>query len=131
MLIDTMFELKSLGTDGNRIEATLGIITESPIYKAHFPQRPITPGVCIIQIVQEVIEKACNTKLLLANARNVKFLNTLSPDSTTEVSLSIEYDPTSLSANAVMKNNDTMIAKMTLNFRQEAKSHASRSLASK
>ena len=116
MLIDTMFELKSLQVDDNTIEATLGILPDNAIYKAHFIGKPITPGVCIMQIVQEVIEKAHNIKLLLLNAKNVKFLNLLTPDSTEKVNLSIQYDPTTLSANAVMKDNETVIAKMILKY---------------
>jgi len=117
MLIDNMFELKSLQVDGNLIEASLKLLPDSPIYKVHFQNRPITPGVCIMQIVQEVIEKACNTRLLLVNAKNVKFLNLLTPDSTDNVSLTIQYDPASLLANAVMKDGETVIAKMMMKYK--------------
>lgn len=116
MLIDTMFELKSLQVDENTIEATLGILPDNAIYKAHFIGKPITPGVCIMQIVQEVLEKAIGSRLLLEKAKNVKFLSLLTPDSTEKVNLSIQYDPTTLSANAVMKDNETVIAKMILKY---------------
>lgn len=120
MLIDTMFEMKSLQVAENTIEATLGILPDNAIYKAHFIGRPITPGVCIMQIVQEVLEKAIGSRLLLEKAKNVKFLSLLTPDETQQVCLTINYDPATLTANAVMKDNETVIAKMTLTYRRDS-----------
>ncbi len=116
MLIDTMFELKSLQVEENTIDATLGIFPDNAIYRGHFPGRPITPGVCIMQIVQEVLEKAIGSRLLLEKAKDVKFLSMLSPDNTKQVRLTINYDPVTLTANAVMKDNETVITKMMLNY---------------
>lgn len=49
------------------------------IYKAHFPGQPITPGVCIIKIAAELLEKKLSRKLRLKVVKNVKFSATLSP----------------------------------------------------
>ena len=50
------------------LSAQYGIFLEekSFIYKAHFPNEPITPGVCIIQIAKELLE-------------DYAFLNVISP----------------------------------------------------
>lgn len=49
------------------------------IYRAHFPGNPITPGVCIIQMVAELLEITAGCPLELRRVGNVKFLNVLSP----------------------------------------------------
>lgn len=50
------------------------------IYAAHFPEMPITPGVCIIRIVEELLEEALGYHLRLCAIKNAKFLTVLKPD---------------------------------------------------
>ncbi len=50
------------------------------IYGAHFPEDPITPGVCILQIGLELLGRALGRPLELCRVKNVKFLSILRPD---------------------------------------------------
>lgn len=52
-----------------------------PIYEAHFPNMPITPGVCIIQIVEELLEVVIGNSLNLCSIKNAKFLSAMKPES--------------------------------------------------
>lgn len=49
------------------------------IFHAHFPDEPITPGVCILQIAEELLEYHLNKILNIQTVKNVKFLNIISP----------------------------------------------------
>lgn len=49
------------------------------IYQAHFPGEPITPGVCILQIARELLERAYGQRLCIESVKNVKYLNVISP----------------------------------------------------
>ena len=55
------------------------------IYKAHFPNEPITPGVCIIQIAKELLEDYLHEEYEISHVKNIKFLSVLSPLSTPTV----------------------------------------------
>ena len=55
------------------------------IYKAHFPNEPITPGVCIIQIAKELLEDYLHEEYEISYIKNIKFLSVLSPLSTPSV----------------------------------------------
>ena len=55
------------------------------IYKAHFPNEPITPGVCIIQIAKELLEDYLHEEYEISHVKNIKFLSVLSPLSTPSV----------------------------------------------
>ena len=55
------------------------------IYKAHFPNEPITPGVCIIQIAKELLEDYLHEECEISYIKNIKFLSVLSPLSTPSV----------------------------------------------
>ena len=63
------------------LSAQYGIFLEekSFIYKAHFPNDPITPGVCIIQIAKELLEDYAQKHYTIKAIKNVKFLNVISP----------------------------------------------------
>lgn len=71
--------------------ARLKLNSEHVIYRAHFPNQPITPGVCMIEMLTELMEKRIGKPLLLRQIKNCKFLNRLSPDDVSVVSLSISY----------------------------------------
>ena len=58
---------------------SISLNQECPIYKAHFPTMPITPGACIIQMVEELLEDHLKINLQTARVKNAKFLRVLKP----------------------------------------------------
>lgn len=50
------------------------------IYSAHFPELPITPGVCVIQLVKELAERLFGKTLMINSIKNAKFLKVMQPD---------------------------------------------------
>ncbi len=86
MLLNDFFKIA--GVAGTAV--TVEFNPEHVIYKAHFPGHPITPGVCIIQVITEVLEQELGTPLELALVKNLKFISTISPvdDSTVTINLS-------------------------------------------
>lgn len=52
---------------------------DSPVYAGHFPGLPVTPGVALLAIVRELLEKRLRTPLTLTSADDVKFLHPLTP----------------------------------------------------
>lgn len=81
-LLDSLFRIESEHHENGRHYYTVGLYPEHFIYKAHFPGEPITPGVCIMQMALELLEKACGMRLSLECARNIKFLKVISPEET-------------------------------------------------
>ena len=74
------------------LSARYGIVLDekSFIYKAHFPDEPVTPGVCIIQIAKELMEDHLKQPLDIKTIKNVKFLNVISPVTTPHVTYVFE-----------------------------------------
>lgn len=60
------------------------------IYAAHFPGEPITPGVCILQIANELLEYHMGCSLALKTVKNVKFLSIISPVQNPDVKYTIQ-----------------------------------------
>jgi 3-hydroxyacyl-[acyl-carrier-protein] dehydratase len=72
--------------DGKTVKVTLN--KEHTIYKAHFPGNPITPGVCIIELVGELLGERLGCRLMLSRIANLKFVSPISPLKTPEVEVS-------------------------------------------
>lgn len=89
------------------------------IYKAHFPDQPITPGVCIIQMVTELASELSKKRLSLECAKNVKFLSLLIPSRETPVQVELKLAHESNDAKhwyvkAVVKRGIITFAKLSL-----------------
>lgn len=63
------------------------------IYRGHFPFRPITPGVCTLQLVRELLEKHLGKKLRLSNSKNVKFSGMIDPNISPQITIEIQILP--------------------------------------
>ena len=57
------------------------------IYKAHFPGQPVTPGVCILQMLQELLSHQEGKQLFIKNIKNAKFISVMSPVTDSRVSV--------------------------------------------
>lgn len=85
------------------------------IYKAHFPQNPITPGVCMVQTALELLEDLTGRRLEISEAKNIKFLHILSPTAHPEadfVFTSVVNDEAVKAKVNVMKG-DTVFAQLS------------------
>ena len=57
------------------------------IYKAHFPGQPVTPGVCILQMVQELLSVQEGKLLFIKSIKNAKYTRMMSPVTDSHISV--------------------------------------------
>ena len=55
-LHNSLYTIQSKQSQDDAAQYVLILNAEHEIYKAHFPGRPITPGVCLLQIAKELLE---------------------------------------------------------------------------
>ena len=95
------------------------------IYLAHFPEEPITPGVCIVQIGQELLELLLEESFLkkyrleIKKVKNVKFLSVISPKNNTTIvytmkKVEMSEDATEVKAQIEVSFKDEIKAKISL-----------------
>ncbi len=65
--------------EADKIQATLKINPDHRIFKGHFPGQPVVPGVCMMQIVKELLEKTTGKAVRLHNGHDLKFLSVIDP----------------------------------------------------
>lgn len=73
------------------VKAKISINKDHKILKGHFPGLPIVPGVCMMQIVREVMEVMAKKSLSLISADTMKFLAVINPDQNQEVDVAVTY----------------------------------------
>lgn len=101
----------------NGYEFVVKLNPEHFIYKAHFPGEPITPGVCIMQIAEELFEHALKTPISLTCVKNIKFLRIISPNEVSEVKYALQKiskDDDGLKVQVTVSVNSDVYAKLSL-----------------
>lgn len=64
----------------------------SEILGAHFPERAIVPGSCLIEMTRELVERILNKPLIIKEIKSVKFVSVIEPSLTPEVIFDFEND---------------------------------------
>ena len=77
-----------------RQKARIRLNAAHSIFAGHFPEMPVVPGVCMLQILKEFTEEKVQANLQLAKSPTIKFLSMLQPEKDPEIDLDIEVRPT-------------------------------------
>lgn len=95
-----------VGSEADRVRIRLN--AGHRIYQAHFPGNPITPGVCIIQMVGELTGARLGRQLLLSKVVNLKFVAPISPLEHPEID--VEFASIDEQQNGEVKVRGTVVA---------------------
>ena len=93
LLGDFFFLIHEEKTNGT-IAATLRLNNHHQIFSGHFPGQPVVPGVCMMQMIKEVIEKHTGNKFMLRSADSIKFLSMIDPGKFNEIDAKIDLKDT-------------------------------------
>lgn len=100
--------------------AHISLNKDHDIFKGHFPGNPVTPGVCMMQIVKELSEELTGLHLFLKSASNVKFMAIINPFETPD--LTLQLDITQTEEEVKVKNTtsfgETIALKMSVNYKK-------------
>ena len=108
-LLDSMFQV--LSHEENRYH--IRFCADHVIYQAHFPGKPITPGVCIVKILGELLE------LQLQNDLTLKFVKPISPIDDEEVEVvfqKVEYMDDEIRVKGIIQRDLDVYTKFSLRF---------------
>jgi 3-hydroxyacyl-[acyl-carrier-protein] dehydratase len=91
-LKNTLYQTVSLpNIDAEQYFSNIILMRENQIFQAHFPDFPILPGACLVQISKEFIEENLQQKIVITHFKNLKFLKTINPDEFPEISIRFSY----------------------------------------
>ena len=75
------------------------------IFTGHFPNHPVLPGVAMLQIVKELLEKHLKKPLFLKKVNRIKYLNIVNPN--VQETLVFQFQIEEIGDTIKVKNNCT------------------------
>lgn len=112
-MFSNFYSVSGLEILENGLSCTISFNPEHEIFQGHFPQQPVVPGVCTMQIVKELLQGQTGKKWLLENAGNVKFLQLIIPSVVPTVTITWKEDGEKLFVTALLKQEAADLFKMT------------------
>ncbi|MFC3198926.1 hypothetical protein ACFOET_14985 [Parapedobacter deserti] len=114
-LLQNFYSIASYHANGPKISASISINKAHPVFQGHFPNHPVTPGVCMMQIIKELAEKWAHCTLMLKKAKNVKFMAIINPENhpNIQVELDVEEEAGLLSVRSTTSFDETVALKFS------------------
>ncbi|MDR1197766.1 MAG: hypothetical protein LBK94_01965 [Prevotellaceae bacterium] len=116
ILKDNFFTIQSQNILENKADFRVALDVENFIYKAHFPNRPISPGVCLIQMVVELFNTLQGKNFSIKTLKNVKFTAPISPLEFPQIDVLLDFarNDNYYQIKAIIKEKETVFAKISL-----------------
>lgn len=119
MLLKNFYTLNHLEVNDNLTTAQITINKNHAIFQGHFPDNPITPGVCMMQIIKELTQIIVKETLFMESSNNIKFLSIINPEKNADLVLTLDISKNEdvYKVKNITKYKDTTALKLTANFK--------------
>lgn len=93
MLIKNYYSIENVSKleDGTSI-FQISLNPECQVYEGHFPDEPISPGVCNIQMIKECAEQVAGKPLLMDNLQQCRLTTLVTPLKHTDVEVVLRLE---------------------------------------
>ncbi len=112
MLINDFYTCHDIETAEGSISCRIIFNDQHSIFKGHFPGQPVVPGVCMMEIVKELLQQQVGKTLVLRSSKNVKFLGFITPSIQPAVKITWKQTDDSYALNTVFSNGDASLFKL-------------------
>jgi 3-hydroxyacyl-[acyl-carrier-protein] dehydratase len=119
MLQGSFYTVLNNQSEDGSMDVSIEINPDHHIFEGHFPQTPVVPGVCMMQMVKELVEGFTGKKLRLSKADHLKFLTIINPRENKLLQVNITVIPTlvqSFQVTAAFSHKDTTFFKFKGGF---------------
>lgn len=119
MLIKDFYTLNDLTVVENSATAQITINKDHEVFKGHFPGNPVTPGVCMMQIIKELTEQIVDKSLFMESSSNVKFMAIINPEKTPDLELTLDIieEDKHYKVKNTTKFGETVALKLSMGFK--------------
>lgn len=90
-LLNDFYTVENIQHEENKTSATIVLNQQHSIFKGHFEQMPVVPGVCQTQMIKELLQEETKKDLTLTNGNNIKFTGMIVPTQHPKVNIEITY----------------------------------------
>lgn len=119
MMLNDFYQIQNYKEVDNVFIFDITLNTQHKIFEGHFPEQPIVPGVCTLQIIKECAEMILNSKTVIQSISSCKYLKAINPIESNLIQLLLtvsekDNNETQLIANGIYLEQDFIKLKATL-----------------
>jgi 3-hydroxyacyl-[acyl-carrier-protein] dehydratase len=113
MLHNEIFRFSEITAEDEVVSATVQLNPTHPVFKGHFPGQPVLPGVCMVQMVKELLGMHIQQSTRLSRAGDIKFLSVIVPgqDKKIRIELKISHADDLIKVDASLSDAGTTLFK--------------------
>ena len=78
-LLNDFFKILSVEKTDSKYTVAIELNPSHEIFRGHFPGNPVVPGVCMVQMVKEILQDIFKKEFTMTQASQLKFLAILNP----------------------------------------------------
>lgn len=123
MLKNDFYEIINTFTNENSADFVILLHSNHTIFNAHFPNNPIVPGACIVQILKELFETLKETSCVIQKIKNIKFTAPIIPTIHQQINFKLEWeneDEAGLTrVKTTVYSNEVIFSKINLQLKQK------------
>ncbi len=118
MLLNDLYTIHSISESENQIQTEVLLHAGHAIFKGHFPGQPILPGVCMMEIITEIIGEHLKKTFRISSAPLIKFLLMIDPRKNPRICFEIKYqtNPETTAANGKIFSGLQTFMKFQMNL---------------
>ncbi|MDT0690208.1 hydroxymyristoyl-ACP dehydratase [Salegentibacter sp. F188] len=118
MLLKEFYSVINTREENGHFVTEIKIRKDHELYKGHFPDRPVTPGVILMQMFKEELERQTGRTLQFSNASNVKFSAVVDPniDNVLVLESKIEVSGDVVNLKGIARNNGCAALKINATY---------------
>lgn len=99
-------------TDGNNAVFHCALLADCDVYRGHFPHKPVSPGVCNIEMIKECVMLLTGKKLVIKTIKQCRLTAVASPAVCPEVDVTVAVTPCEGGYNVVARIADAQTSYM-------------------
>ena len=119
MLISNFYKKEKSNLKDEIIIFSIKLNPNHEVYKGHFPQQAVVPGVIQLQIAKELLEENLKLKLMMDDISQVKYLRPIIPEQNSDLIFEItikDKNESAVKANINVTAEETIFTKAKINF---------------
>ncbi len=93
MLIKDYYTIESTAKDNEKHLFTVRLNPACIVYEGHFPEKPVSPGVCNIQMIKECSELIIGHQTLLKSIKQCRLTTLITPTDYPMLTIAISITP--------------------------------------
>lgn len=92
MLLNNLYTIQQITETEKIIQASVLLRAGHPIFKGHFPDHPVLPGVCMLEMITEIMGTHLQQQFRITSASMIKYLQMIDPNPDPLIQFEITYE---------------------------------------